>query len=75
MLHTFEPRYVVPDRKTFSKNYIPEICQNEKARATAMARGLKNFSLTTYGWTSCANILHILLSMNYGICNTPFRHC
>ena len=42
MLRTFEPRYVVPDRKTFSQNYIPEIYQSEKARiAAAMACGLR----------------------------------
>jgi len=66
MLHTFEPRYVVPDRKTFSQNYIPEIYQSEKARiAAAMARGLKNFSLTTDGWTSRANHSYITHTIHY----------
>ena len=66
MLRTFEPRYVVPDRKTFSQNYIPEIYQSEKARiAAAMTRGLKNFSLTTDGWTSRANHSYITHTMHY----------
>ena len=66
MLRTFEPRYVVPDRKTFSQNYIPEIYQSEKARiAAAMARGLKNFSLTTDGWTSRANHSYITHTVHY----------
>ena len=56
MWYTFEPRYTVPDRKTFSQNYIPEMYQCEKTRiAGTMKHGLKNFSLTTYGWTSRAN--------------------
>jgi len=59
-LHTFEPRCLVPDRNTFSQNYIPEIYQSEEARiAAAMACGLKSFSLAIDGWTSCANHSYI----------------
>ena len=60
MLHTFEPRYAVPDRKTFSQNYIPEMYQCEKTRIVGtMKRDVKNFSLTTDGWTSRANHSYI----------------
>jgi len=66
MLHTFKPGYMVPDRKTFSQNYIPEIYLSEKARiAAAMALGLKNFSLTTDEWTSHANHSYITHTVHY----------
>ena len=66
MLHTFEPRYIVPDRKTFSQNYIPEMYQCEKTRIVGtMKRGLKNFSLTTDGWTSRANHSYISHTVHY----------
>ena len=66
MLHTFEPRYIVPDRKTFSQNYIPEMYQCEKTRIVGtMKHGLKNFSLTTDGWTSRANHSYISRIVHY----------
>ena len=63
MLYTFEPRYMIPDKKTLSQNYIPEIHQSEKARiAASMARGLKNF---THGWTFQANHSYITHTVHY----------
>ena len=57
---------MIPDRKTFSQNYIPEIYRGEKARiAASMAHGLKKFSLTTDGWKSLANHSYITHTVHY----------
>ena len=66
MLHTFEPRFVLPDRKTFTQHYLPELYESGRARvATAMKYGLKYFSLTIDGWTSCANHSYIAHTIHY----------
>ena len=66
MLHTFEPRYVLPDRKTITQHYMPEIYQQVKTNVTeAMKRGLVYFSLTTDAWTSKANHSYITHTVHY----------
>ena len=35
MLHTFEPRYVSPDRKTIARHYMPLLYEREKAKVTS----------------------------------------
>ena len=66
MLYTFEPRYVLPDRKAFSHHYIPEIYEKERLRiANAMKQGVKYFSVTTDGWTSRANHSYITHTIHY----------
>ena len=40
MLHTFEPKYVLPDRMKFRQHYIPEMYEDERtkiAKAMSMA--------------------------------------
>ena len=66
MLHTFEPRFVLPDRRTFTQHYLPELYESERARiATAMKCGLKYFSLAADGWTSRANHSYIAHTIHY----------
>ena len=66
MLHTFEPRYILPDRKTITQRYMPEMYQKEKAKITkAMEEGLLFFSITTDGWTSRANHSYITHTIHY----------
>ena len=66
MLHAFEPRFVLPDRKTFTQHYLPELYESERTRiANAMKYGLKYFSLTTDGWTSRANHSYIAHTVHY----------
>ena len=44
MLNTFEPRYVLPDRKAITHNYMPEMYAQVKTNVTtAMKRGLVYF--------------------------------
>ena len=43
MLHTFEPRYMIPDRKTFSQNYIPD-----KACKYCYINGMRSKKVFTY---------------------------
>ena len=56
MLHTFEPRYVLPDRKAITNHYIPEMYECEKRKImNAMEHGLEYCALTTDGWTPGEN--------------------
>ena len=66
MLHTFEPRFVLPDRKTFTQHYLPEMHECEKKRiANSMKCGLRYFSLTTDGLTSRTNHSYIAHTIHY----------
>ena len=66
MLHTFEPRYVLPDRKTITQHYMPDMYQREKMKITrAMEKDLIFFSITTDGWTSRANHSYITHTVHY----------
>ena len=66
MLKTFEPRYVLPDRKTITQHYMPEIYSQEKTKITqAIKNGLCFFSITTDGWTSRANHSYITHTVHY----------
>ena len=66
MLHTFEPKYVLPDRKTFCQHYIPEMYEDERTKIVkAMEHGLKYFPLTSDGWTSRANHSYITHTVHY----------
>ena len=49
MLHSFEPRYVLPDRKTITQHYMPEMYKREKKIMDAMEKGVQYFALTTDG--------------------------
>ena len=56
MLNVFEPKYVLPDRTTFSRHYLPDLYQKEKTKVTEqMAAGLKYFAITMDCWSSRAN--------------------
>jgi len=53
MLNTFEPRYVLPDRKAITHHYMPEMYSQVKTKVNeGMKRGVLYFSLTTDVWTS-----------------------
>jgi len=57
---------MIPDRKTFSQNYIPEIYQSEKSKDCCInGTWSKMFSLTTDGWTSWANHSYITHTVHY----------
>jgi len=59
MLRTFEPRYVLPDRKTTTNHYMPEIHEKVKNKmAEDMQQDLTYFCLTTGAWISRANGTH-----------------
>ena len=40
MLHTFEPRYSPPDRKTIACNYMPKLYEAERKRVVNGAFGV-----------------------------------
>ena len=55
LLHTLEPRYQPPSRKTLSVNYLPSIYEREKQKISAKVSAADYFALTTDMWTSRAN--------------------
>ena len=66
MLHTFEPLYVLPDRKAITQHYIPEIFEHMKANVIqAMKQGVVYFSLTTDAWTFRANHSYSMHTVHY----------
>ena len=66
MLHTFEPRYVPPDRSTITRHYMPELYDQEKTKVTeAIATELQYFAFTSDGWSSRANHSYISLTIHY----------
>lgn len=65
MLFVLEPRYKVPDRKTFATNYIPKLYEQEKSSIHEQLQGVQNYSIKTDMWTSCANYSYISLTIHY----------
>ena len=66
MLRTFEPRYVLLDRKTITNHYMPEIHEKVKrSMKKTMQQGLTYFSLTTDAWTSRANHSYVTHTVHY----------
>ena len=58
MLYTFEPRFVLTDKKMFMQHYSTELYNFERTRiVNTMKCDLKYFSFTTDGWTSHATLL------------------
>ena len=58
MLHTFEPRYFLPDRKTVATNYMPKIYEGEKKRVMGLVQSMNSrdhYAITTDLWTSRAS--------------------
>ena len=77
MLHTFEPRYVLPDGKTITQHYMPEIHEQVKSSVTeAMKRGLVYFSLTTDTWMFRANHSYIMHTVTWHqVSFSQFNQC
>ena len=49
MLHTFEPRYVLPDRKTLTQHYMPEMYEREKEKIMdVMGKGVQYFAMNIW---------------------------
>jgi len=65
ILCNFEPRYVLPDRKTITNHYIPAMHENESKVTKSMQQDLVYFLLTTDAWTSRANHSHVTHTVHY----------
>ena len=65
MIKTFEPRYTVPDRKTFAMNYLPKMYATEKKRISNLLQKSPHFSCTTDIWTSRAQHAYLGLTVHY----------
>ena len=56
ILKVFEPIYILSDRFTFSRHYVPELYQKQKTKiCEQMTSGLRYFTITTDCWSSRAN--------------------
>ena len=67
MLHTFEPRYSPPDRKTIACNYMPKLYEAERKRVMGLLESANNgnYSITTDLWTSRANQAYCCVTIHY----------
>ena len=65
MLKKFEPRYVPPDRKTLSTNYLPRLYQAETDRVKKALSPVTSYACTTVMWTSRAKHAYISLTVHY----------
>lgn len=65
MVHTFEPRYTPPDRKTLSTRYLPQMFETEKSRILHLVEGVKHYACTTDMWTSKAQHAYMSLTVHY----------
>ena len=51
----FEPRYIIPDRTTFSRHYLPFESEKEiflQQTKAGHGHGLEWYAVTTDGWSS-----------------------
>ena len=66
MLYTFEPMYMLPDRKATTHHYIPEMYECERRKImNAMEQGLEYCALTTDAWTSHATQSYATHTVHY----------
>lgn len=67
MLHTFEPRYLPPDRKSMACNYMPKLYETERKRVMELLKSTDNghYSITTDLWTSRANQAYYCVTILY----------
>ena len=66
LLHTIEPRYEQPSRKTFTAKYFPQLFDGVTAiKIKKELSSSSSFALTTYLWTSQANQAYIGVTVHY----------
>ena len=65
MLSVLEPRYIPPDRKTISTNYMPQLYEKEKLSVQAQLDGVHQYSITADVWTSCFKHCYISITVHY----------
>ena len=65
LVHSFEPRYDPPSRKTLTTKYLPQLFEGEKANIKHDLSGIRSFSLTTDIWTSRANHAYTGLTIHF----------
>ena len=54
MIKEFEPRNVIPDRRTLRTNYIPKMYEHEKSHINHVIANVSSYALTTDIWSSRA---------------------
>ena len=67
MLHTFEPRYSPPNRKTIACNYMPKLYEAERKHVMGLLESVNNgnYSITTDLWTSRTNQAYCCVTIHY----------
>ena len=65
MIREFEPRYAIPDRKTFRNNYIPVMYEREKKHIGTLVTNASSFSITTDLWSSRTMQSYIGLTIHF----------
>ena len=66
LVHDLEPRYKLPDRKTISTTYMPQIYKSKKeAIQLELHTSCKEFSFTTDMWSSRATHSYVSFTLHY----------
>uniref|UniRef100_A0A1X7VR53 DUF659 domain-containing protein n=1 Tax=Amphimedon queenslandica TaxID=400682 RepID=A0A1X7VR53_AMPQE len=65
MIKKFEPCYTIPDRKTFSVTYLPQMYDTKKKRISNLNFSASLYSCTTDIWMSRAQHAYISLTIHY----------
>lgn len=65
MIHTLDPRYIIPSRKYFSQTAIPEIYREVMAEVKQKLRRAERIALTSDAWTSRATASYVTFTAHY----------
>lgn len=50
LLHTIEPRYIPPSRKTLRMNYLPSLYEQERKKISEKVSAIDYIALTTFSY-------------------------
>lgn len=65
MLHTLEPRYVIPSRKFFSETVVPTLYNNIKSDVINSLGRARRVTLTCDAWTSRATESYVTVTAHH----------
>lgn len=74
LVHTFEPRYDPPSRKSLTTKYLPQMFEGEKSKVKRHLSSSRRFALTTDIWTSRANQAYTGVTIHFIDTEFELRH-
>ena len=65
LLNTLEPRFIIPSRKTFKENILPELYHSMKKDVHVLIREASSYGVTYDYWTSIAMKSYLTLTIHF----------